>query len=809
MEDHEQVWTVGSLKLEETLNRVGNTAGRLKELLAQEREWRERLENHPPLRVLPPDIERQRTEFSVMEQQYIDLQPAVSETLRQASMFAADHSLPLSPLKNCVPLYPDDLAQLHSSLSSTNEEVGQLVRNWSDRLRTRQSTANKFDQDYNGLMSWLKAKDEELLRAEAVAGVPDRVTAQITEVEELQRVVGGRRSDLTAVGAVSDSLCQEVVPEDSLALGDKMAGLKAAYEALERNIVARRRVLEDGLKQAREFVEQWEAAMAGVEAKSQELQGMSAVGVDIESVKNQLEEHKISEVQAAGKRLKEACSAKDGPAVTQQLDQLSAAWAKLNSDTLNRKHQLEDALLQLGQFHDALAQLLSWIADSTGKVSEAPPPGIKTEAVEMQLNELKSLDSAIASHESTVTSLNEAAQKLMSSNTAENTAAETEQDIASLNEKWDHLKALAAERRSSLDTALERAQRFHDNWKRESDWLTEAERRAYADWTPCGLPETCDEEIREHEVFMGEVQSHEEGLEALRGEGEELKGQGTPDDQKRVDLWVEDLAQRLDELGGAIDDRQVQLQQAREKAGEFDNSYRSLAARLEEKEATLRAQEPIHSEVEVVKRQLEENKEFLKGVAELEGQLDTLEGLGLLLAGGCMPDDKEVILQRTSDMRAMWDGLNSAAMERQSSLEESLLSLGEFEDAYSELWAWLTDALRQLGETEPITGDPDMVAAQLARHKALQKQLGARMSSRNAVTKAAKSPHEAEDRRRSSSPEEEVAGPGERVGEGLSDVCGQTEQTRGRLPGNWPVQVPISYFSSLLYFYYKVKCEIL
>lgn len=67
--------------------------------------------------------------------------------------------------------------------------------------------------------------------------------------------------------------------------------------------------------------------------------------------------------------------------------------------------------------------------------------------------------------------------------------------------------------------------------------------------------------------------------------------------------------------------------------------------------------------------------------------------------------------------RALWDAINSAAMERQSTLEESLLSLGEFEDAYSELWAWLTDALRQLGEAEPITGDPDMVAAQLAKHK--------------------------------------------------------------------------------------------
>ena len=56
-------------------------------------------------------------------------------------------------------------------------------------------------------------------------------------------------------------------------------------------------------------------------------------------------------------------------------------------------------------------------------------------------------------------------------------------------------------------------------------------------------------------------------------------------------------------------------------------------------------------------------------------------------------------------------------MERQATLEESLLSLGEFEEAYSELWAWLTDALRQLGEADPITGDPDVVSAQLAKHK--------------------------------------------------------------------------------------------
>ncbi len=63
------------------------------------------------------------------------------------------------------------------------------------------------------------------------------------------------------------------------------------------------------------------------------------------------------------------------------------------------------------------------------------------------------------------------------------------------------------------------------------------------------------------------------------------------------------------------------------------------------------------------------------------------------------------------------EGLISGANDRQTSLEESLLSLGEFEEAYDELWAWLSDALRQLEEAEPITGDTDAVSAQLSRHK--------------------------------------------------------------------------------------------
>ena len=49
------------------------------------------------------------------------------------------------------------------------------------------------------------------------------------------------------------------------------------------------------IPQAKRFAGSWEVAMEAVALKSEELQMMSAVGADIDIVKTQLEEHKVSE----------------------------------------------------------------------------------------------------------------------------------------------------------------------------------------------------------------------------------------------------------------------------------------------------------------------------------------------------------------------------------------------------------------------------------------------------------------------------------------------------------------------------------
>ena len=95
----------------------------------------------------------------------------------------------------------------------------------------------------------MKSKDDELLHAEPVAGIPERVLTQIAEIEALQEEIASRRADLASLASLSQSMSDTASPEDSLTLSDKMAQLKTAFETLERNVAARKRGLEDGLQQ--------------------------------------------------------------------------------------------------------------------------------------------------------------------------------------------------------------------------------------------------------------------------------------------------------------------------------------------------------------------------------------------------------------------------------------------------------------------------------------------------------------------------------------------------------------------------------
>ena len=67
--------------------------------------------------------------------------------------------------------------------------------------------------------------------------------------------------------------------------------------------------------------------------------------------------------------------------------------------------------------------------------------------------------------------------------------------------------------------------------------------------------------------------------------------------------------------------------------------------------------------------------------------------------------------------RNRFDNLKSAYLINLSVLKESLLSLGEFEEAYDELKDWLAHSHHQLKNFDCIIGDSEQLSTLQCKHK--------------------------------------------------------------------------------------------
>ena len=68
---------------------------------------------------------------------------------------------------------------------------------------------------------------------------------------------------------------------------------------------------------------------------------------------------------------------------------LPLAWSKLQSSSLSRQQQLEDALLRLGQFHEALVELMRWMKECSETLLERKEPGVNVQDIEQQMSDLQ------------------------------------------------------------------------------------------------------------------------------------------------------------------------------------------------------------------------------------------------------------------------------------------------------------------------------------------------------------------------------------------------------------------------------------
>ena len=103
------------------------------------------------------------------------------------------------------------------------------------------------------------------------------------------------------------------------------------------------------------------------------IMGDQSVGKDAQSVKSQMRKHKefqnelgkkqtkLNIIVKAGKSLQEKSTPEEVEVITNRITELVARWDSVCVLSVERQHELENALLFHGMFQDAVHALLEWI----------------------------------------------------------------------------------------------------------------------------------------------------------------------------------------------------------------------------------------------------------------------------------------------------------------------------------------------------------------------------------------------------------------------------------------------------------------
>jgi hypothetical protein len=87
--------------------------------------------------------------------------------------------------------------------------------------------------------------------------------------------------------------------------------------------------------------------------------------------------------------LTERTSADQAAAIKEPLSVVNRRWDELLRGMVERQRQLENALLRLGQFQHALAELIVWIDKTDGTLDELKPVAGDPQVLEVELAKLK------------------------------------------------------------------------------------------------------------------------------------------------------------------------------------------------------------------------------------------------------------------------------------------------------------------------------------------------------------------------------------------------------------------------------------
>uniref|UniRef100_A0A8C9MVM7 Microtubule actin crosslinking factor 1 n=1 Tax=Serinus canaria TaxID=9135 RepID=A0A8C9MVM7_SERCA len=623
------------------------------------------------------------------------------------------------------------------------DKLDQMVFFWEDiKARTEEremkfldvlELAEKFWYDMAALLTTIKDTQDIVHDLESPGIDPSIIKQQVEAAETIKEETDGLHEELEFIRLLGTDLIFACGETEKPEVKKSIDEMNNAWENLNKTWKERLEKLEEAMQSAVQYQDTLQAMFDWLDNAVIKLCNMSPVGTDLSTVKEQMNEMKEFKMEVYQQQiemeklnhqgelmLKKATDETDRDIIKEPLTELKHLWENLGEKIAHRQHKLEAALLALGQFQHALAELMAWLTHTEELLDAQKPINGDPKVIEVELAKHHVLKNDVLAHQATVETVNKAGNELLESSAGDD-ASSLRNRLEKLNSCWESVLQKTEEREQQLQSTLQQAQGFHGEIEDFLLWLTRMESQLSASKPTGGLPETAREQLNAHMELYSQLKAKEDVYSQLLAKGRlMLLNRDDSGSSSKTEQSVALLEQKWCLVSTKMEERKEALA----LATDFQNSLQDFINWLTLAEQSLNIAPPPSLILAAVLAQIDEHKVFANEVNAHRDRIIELDQTGNQLKFLSQKQDVVLIKNLLVSVQSRWEKVVQRSVERGRALDDARKRAKQFHEAWKKLIDWLEDAENHLDSELEISNDPDKIKLQLSKHKEFQKTLG-------------------------------------------------------------------------------------
>ncbi|XP_050095426.1 dystonin isoform X7 [Anopheles aquasalis] len=624
------------------------------------------------------------------------------------------------------------------------EAIVEQIQRKAERLHLSKQRSNEVTADIDELLEWFRDMDATLRDADPPAMTPKLVRAQLQEHRSINDDISSQKGRVRDVTASAKKVLRESQPnENTIALREKLEDLKEVVETVATLCANRLSVLEQALPLSEHFADSHTGLVSWLNDMEHQISMLSMPAlrpdqIAIQQDKNErltqsIAEHKplLDKLNKTGEALIALVADDDAAKIGEILDSDNARYGALRTELRNRQNALDQALQESSQFSDKLEGMLRALQNTAEQANQADPISAHPPKIHDQIDENLALVQDIDKRSEAFAAVQRAASDVISKATNQSDPAvrDIKKKLDKLNALWGDLQKTTSKRGSALNETLSVADKFWKEMQAVMETLKELQDALQTQEPPAAQPQAIQKQQVALQEIRQEIDQTKPEVEQVRRTGSNLMSLCGEPDKPEVKKHIEDLDNAWDNITALYAKREENLIDAMEKAMEFHETLQNLLNFLARAEDRFQKLGPLGSDIEAVKKQIEQLKHFKDDVDPHMVEVEALNRQAVELTERTSAEQASAIREPLNAVNRRWENLLRGMVERQKQLEHALLHLGQFQHALNELLVWINKTDANLDELKPIPGDPQLLEVELAKLKVLANDIHAHQSS--------------------------------------------------------------------------------